>query len=334
MVDPEDGGRPTRFAYEQLSDLRVRWKGRPGAGGVRWLASRPGRRPVVREIDGLRHHLTAVPENALADVLDELRPDVVVGNSLVPLTWRLSREMCAARGIPTVLYVREEEAMDHFSAGPPADGIVANADSLARRINGRGMACEVIPSVIETGVTSVESTREVALSINPIESRGVDFVWALADRVPSVRFVLQESWPLGDGEMSRIEERARARSNVEVRRTEPPGPRLYRDARVLLAPYRIDNRPRVVAEAQANGIPVIGPDLPALVETIGDGGVIVPLDDVDAWTEAILELWEDDDRYAELCAAAQRHSERDAISPHVVAERFHRFVREVVDQRA
>ena len=63
---------------------------------------------------------------------------------------------------------------------------------------------------------------------------------------------------------------------------------IYRDARVLFVPHRVDNRPRVVVEAQANGIPVVASRYPGLVEAAGPGGVFVDPDaPEEAWIDAV-----------------------------------------------
>ena len=55
---------------------------------------------------------------------------------------------------------------------------------------------------------------------------------------------------------------------------------------LLLTPYTLDMRPRVVLEAQVNGIPVLANDLPALRETVGPGGVLVARRRADrAWVD-------------------------------------------------
>ncbi|MGH9084627.1 MAG: glycosyltransferase [Acidimicrobiales bacterium] len=327
LVDPEHGSRVRRVVYEQLSDVGARLDGWPGAGLVRWLERRPGRRTHRTDVEGIPHVFTPVPENALEGVVEGFRPDVVIGSSVLRLTWRKARSLLELRGVPTVLYIREVEAMNHFEGErEPADAVVANAESLRRRVDAFGVDCTVFPSVIDVDVTRVSSTRRVALVVNPIESRGIDTVWRLAECLPDVPFAAQESWPLTAEQLGAIQRRLSRLPNVELRRAEPPGPRLYRDARVLLVPYRVDNRPRVIAEAQANGIPVIVGDAPALVEAVGGGGVVVPTDDVDGWCSAIRSMWTDEDHYQELATQARRHSERAAISADVVAGHFEEFL--------
>ena len=224
LADPEVGSPIRRWLYEQLSDLRVRWGDRAGSGLVSWLEGRPGRRASDAWLDGVRHLLTPVPENAFPPVVRSFRPEVVVGSSAERLTWRKVGASCAADGIPTVLYVREVAALGHLRSGrSAADAVVANATSLARQVEELGVPCEVLPSVIEVDRTRVESSWEVALVVNPIDSHGVDLVWALADRLPDIPFVLQESWPLSVAQVASLERAVAARSNVELRRAEPPG---------------------------------------------------------------------------------------------------------------
>lgn len=322
LVDPETQARPIRWLYEQLSDLSVHFAGHPGAGVVRAMEVLPGRSTEEVVLDGLRHLTSPVPENAAAAVLDSFRPDVVIGSSVLRLCWRKVRADCRSRHIPTVLYLREEVALNHFGDERPADVIMANAASIAGAVERLGYGCDFIPSVIETEVTSTNSTRRVAMVVNPIESRGIEIVWRIAERMPDVKFVLQESWPLNPLQLDAVKRGIAMFPNVEFRRLEPPGPGLYRDARVLLVPYRVDNRPRVIAEAQANGIPVVVGRVPALTEAIGEGGISVSLDDIGEWCAAIRRLWDSEGDYTALSEAALLHSRREEIDPTNLAVQF------------
>jgi hypothetical protein len=256
----------------------------------------------------------------------------VIANSLERWAWRLVHEQSTRLGIPTVLYVREDDSLRHLDTGAIPNLLVANAESLARELRSRGFECAFVPSVIDTSVTATESSRSTALAINPVPSRGSEVVWQLAAALPDIPIVVQESWPLKGRAREDVDARVAQLPNVEFRPTAPPGPGLYGDARVLLVPYRVDNRPRVIAEAQANGIPVIAADVPALVEAIGPGGVTVPLDSVDDWARALRALWEDDDLYQSLADAAREHSRRPDIDPTAVAERFERFLEDAVER--
>ena len=332
LIDDELPAPRRRWLYEQLSDLSVRFDCWPGGGVVRWMERLPGRRTRTESVEGLRRILTPVPENAFEEVIESFKPDVVVGNSLVRLSWKKVRRSCAEHSLPTVLYVREASSLNHFGGDiEPPDRIVANSGSLAGDVEALGLTCAMVPSVIEVGVTQVESTRRVALVINPIESHGIDLVWQVAERLPEVSIVLQESWPLDAADLDRIYRHLHYAGNVVLRRAASPGPRLYGDARVLLVPHRIDNRPRVIAEAQANGIPVVASMTPGLAEAVGNGGVLVGAEDLDGWCEVIQRLWSDELEYENLVECARDHGSRPELDPGAVAERFEGILLEAVE---
>jgi glycosyltransferase involved in cell wall biosynthesis len=330
VVDDAAPSRPTRFAYEQLSDLSARTVRLRGGRIFDWLERRPGRRTRPVEIDGRKHHASPIPQNALSDHIDQFAPDVVVANSLDRLAWRRVHRACRQHGVPVVLYVRETDSLRHFEHGEVPDLLIANAESLQTALQDLGLACEFIPSVIDVSTTLTNSTRQVALAINPIDSRGVDVVWRVAAAAPEISFVVQESWPLTPAQLAEVQEHAHRLANVEFRRTAPPGPRLYGDARVVLVPYRVDNRPRVIPEAQSNGIPVLAADVPALREAIGEGGTVVSIDDVDAWVSELRALWSDQERYGRLADAARAHSQRLEIDPVAVTGRFEKLVEDLL----
>lgn len=322
LVDDEGPHRWQRWWYEQLSDLAVRVGKRRGGRVVRALERWPGRRTGSLELDGLVHATSPVPQNALAQLLDDWHPDVLVGNSLERLSWRRVRATASERGVPTVLYVREEDSLDHVRRGEEPDAIVANAEALRRAVQQRGFECAVVPSLIDVDRTRTSSTCEVVLAVNPVESRGVATVWEVAAALPDIPFVVQESWPLHGAELRAVERQVQMLANVEFRRATPPGPELYADARLLMVPYRVDNRPRVIAEAQANGIPAVAADLPALREAVHDGGLLVELDDVRAWSTAIRSLYEDIPLYEQLASSAAEHSRRPELDPVRVVAAF------------
>lgn len=320
----------TRAAYDKLSDASVRFPGLVGqvAKQARRLV---GRHVTPATVDGLPYVYASIAANGLPRALDLYRPDVVVANSVERWTWRQIHETCRARRIATILYVREDDSLKHLDAGAVPDVLVANAASLARTLASNGHECHFIPSVVDTAVTETQSSRQCVLAINPIPSRGGAIFWAVAERLPTIPFVMQEAWPL-EGEMLR-ETLALAAlyPNVEFRRRIPPSPELYRDAKLLMVPYRVDNRPRVILEAQANGIPAVVGDVPALIEAVGDAGLSVPLDDVEQWSKAIAAIWEDDAHYADLVEAARRRSRLPDVDPAQLTSQFEVLVDQAID---
>ncbi len=334
LVDAGEPARARRWLYEQLSDLSVRLDGRRLRRVIQVLEALPGRRTHMRELGGIEHLTTPVPENAFRRVARDFRADAVLGNSVLRLTWRKVLEICDTLDVATVLYVREVAAMNHFDTGrDPADEVVANATSLVEQVRQLGHRCTLVPSLIETSVTSVDSSREVALLVNPIVTHGLALIEALACRLPDIPFVLQESWPLRPDERRQLEAMVARLPNVRLRPVRPADPDLYAQARVLLVPHRLDNRPRVVAEAQANGIPVIASRVPGLEEAVGPGGVLVDMDDVEAWVENLRRLWDEPVPYADMVAGALTHSQRPEIDPELITDLFESIVANAVKRR-
>jgi glycosyltransferase involved in cell wall biosynthesis len=108
----------------------------------------------------------------------------------------------------------------------------------------------------------------------------------------------------------------------------PAGVSLYHDARILLVPHRLDNRPRVITEAQANGIPVIASFTPGLAEAVGEGGILLDMDDLDGWVAAIRDMWPDAPPYDEFAKSARAYGRRPEIDPARLAQRFDLLLKE------
>lgn len=333
LVDDKRPARVRRWVYEQLADAAARLDAMGLGRLISVLERLPGSRTRRSTIDGLSHHITPVPENAFPMLAAEWRTDVVVGNSIQRLAWRKIRQHCRRHGIGTVLYVREVSALGHLDAtGDIADALVANTGSLCRSVEATGHHCELIPSMVDLSVTRTNTSRTQILLVNPIESHGIDLFWRIADRLPHMQFRIQESWPLDRVQLAEIRSRLASASNVEFARRAPPGPHLYATARLLLVPHQLDNRPRVILEAQSNGIPVLVSNFPGLIEACGPGGVIVPADDPAAWVAAINKLADDSAEYERLRLASLSYSQRLEIQPSTILERFEATLRSAVDR--
>ena len=170
------------------------------------------------------------------------------------------------------------------------------------------------------------------LFVNPTRGHGLARVLALARARPDVPFVIQESKPLDRRDLARLRARIGSAGNVELRRAVDPGS-LYADARILLAPYDVPNRPRVVLEAQANGIPVLAADVAGLRECVPPGGILVaPGAPADVWADALGALWDDHAGYDALAEAARNHAQRDDVRPGALVDRFEQALHGLLDR--
>jgi glycosyltransferase involved in cell wall biosynthesis len=275
---------------------------------------------------------TAVPPGA-RDAIAAFGPDVVVAHVGGRATLGFTRGVLrAARDLPSALYFRDVEGVQLLDVrNVEPNMVLTNARRITDLVAAKKWDAPTIPSIVETDAYLTDSTRAVVLFVNPRSQRkGVDIAWALAEARPDVPFVFLEAWRFTPTIRAELEARAAQLPNVEVRASVRELDRIYADARVLFAPYE-DSRPRVVAEAQANGIPVLGARVPGLVEAIGPGGLLVDFDaPVSDWVHALSTLWDDPAAYDAYATHAREHSQRDDMRPEHLAEQFEKEMRELL----
>jgi hypothetical protein len=271
------------------------------------------------------------PENYLRRCVREFRPDVVVANSFPrePMRW-IAADL-SRLGVPLALYMREQHAVTHLShSGLRPDIVLANSHHLVDAALDLGIACSFAPSIVDLSATAVESLRTKVLLINPVAENRPAILRSLADSRPEIGCVLQESWPLDPETRRELAAWCATRPNLELRPRSQHPSELYRDARLLLATYP-SGRPRVVLEAQYNGIPVVALDQPAMSEAVGPGGVLVSGDlSDDEWARRIVEVWDADEQaYEELEQKARAHGTRPEVQSDVIAQQVERALSEV-----
>ncbi|TMS00185.1 glycosyltransferase family 4 protein [Nonomuraea basaltis] len=121
--------------------------------------------------------------------------------------------------------------------------------------------------------------------INMCENKGARLFWALAKRMPKMRFLAVKG-AYGAQIVQDL-------PNVDVQEHVPGGQmreQVYARTRVLLVPSSYESWGRVAAEAMASGIPVVAHPTPGLLESCGDAGIFCDRDDIDAWERQIRRL--------------------------------------------
>lgn len=161
--------------------------------------------------------------------------------------------------------------------------------------------------------------------INPHPVKGLDTTLEIAHRLPSINFLLQESWKLNSYEMASLESRLSELPNVRFAHRVSDMRSVYRQTRLLIAPSHWEEGFGMVAlEAQSCGIPVIASRRGGLPEAVGDGGLLI--DDylnVDAWAQAIDSVLNDAALYRILVERARRHAASDTFAPDALARRLY-----------
>jgi glycosyltransferase involved in cell wall biosynthesis len=270
------------------------------------------------------------PVEALPGILAGWQPDVAV----VPRGgggWAAMAVLCLRARVPTVLAVHNVEPREVSTLFPedPLLTHVANSDFTARRMETLfGQSMPVIPPPVDPAACVLDPAArgqgDCVLLINPSISKGVDIFFRLAAARPDLRFAAVESWQVSPEWQAILHNRAAELGNVELLQPARDMRPVYRRARLLLMPSSFEETwGKVVTEAQLNGIPVIASDRGALPETVGPGGLLVPIDQGFApWLAALDRLTAAPDVYRQLSQAALVHASRAELSVDSICEKF------------
>lgn len=277
---------------------------------------------TVSDEPNLRVMTGTVAENAAPQLIGEFPPDVVIANSLPRIGFARLADQLAGR-IPLVLYMREAHSLTHMTvSGLRPDAIIANAREFCDQVADLGLHAHFVPSIIDLSSAATETTRRSVLMINPIAENRPDLFVHLARSRPGTHFVLQESWPLPATEFDALVASAATLPNLQVRHRFDSPADVYADAKLLVATYPT-NRPRVVVEAQYNGIPVVVLGQSALVEAAGPMDTIVPSHaSDDQWLAAVARYLDEPDFYEQACRSAAEWARRPEISPSGIVDDF------------
>jgi len=284
--------------------------------------------PALRVDNSREYPVFAAPraDLALREVAESFGADVVVVAAVNRTRSEWARSMLErAAPLPALLYVHDVGGVELTGANGPADGAVAAvSEFVAGEIRSRGGEAITVPPIVTRAGYRVETSRQVALFVNPIRQKGLDTVLRLAEARPDVAFAFNLGWPIDDAALGDLKAEAHRLGNVEVRPSTGDPAELYGDARVLLVPSTYPEAwGRVAGEAQASGIPVIASALGGLPEAVGDGGVLVdPHAGVEGWLRAFALLWDDEEAYADHASRAELNGRRADAMAADTAERF------------
>ena len=310
----------------------LRWRAR--GIDVAVFAERNGLDTVFQRDDALGYPIyrAAQPAAAFGAVLADWKPEIAI----YPFG-ALSRPLLALglqAGVKAALLVSNIEASG-LDASPLARSdiaLIANSQFAARRIETLlGIRPPVVLPLIEPERYATPSAiGDAVLLVNPSLRKGVELFFRLAEARPDIPFLAVESWPISDAWRTVLMNRARSLNNVALWPPVEDMREAYARARLVLMPSIYEETfGRVVAEAQLSGIPALVSARGALPETLGGGGIAVPLDaGLDAWLQALDRLWLDPAFYRQCAAAARAESTAEARDPNRISERFLAILRD------
>ena len=145
----------------------------------------------------------------------------------------------------------------------------------------------VVRPMVDPDRYAVRHTDERAITlVNMTEAKGSDIFYALADRLPSRKFLAVEG---GYGNQDLRYDIP----NVEVVRQTADMREVYKRTKILLMPSSYETWGRVATEGAVSGTPTICTNTPGLTEALASGGNYVDLKDranIDAWVAQIKRL--------------------------------------------
>ncbi|HEY7610868.1 MAG TPA: glycosyltransferase [Alphaproteobacteria bacterium] len=275
---------------------------------------------------GLGYSVIRLPEplKAVGEMSWRLEPAAIVLRNAVSAAQ--AAEMARSLARPLHLYLSGGlfgERLPPREAAPLLR-FAANSRFLVRvseLLLDRPVAC--VPSIVEPDEYRCVPSGDAILFVNPIAAKGVHVAAAVARRLSHRRFLFLRSWldhpsyRLVDVQLPNVEWLA---STLDMR------PVFARTKLVLMPSVLDESFGRTVAEAQVSGIPAVVSDRGGLPDTLGQGGVVVPITaPIERWCEAVEGLLNDPARYAALSQSATRHAARPETAPERIVAQFVEF---------
>lgn len=267
----------------------------------------------------------ADPVAAVPSVVSEFAPDVaILSAGATPALARRFGEL----DIPVAVYQRDlgfsllQDLYDGTGHAPI--GVFACSRFIAERTRRRFDADAVfLPNIFLRQDYAVAPNGRMITLVNPVPAKGVGLVFDLAARHRDLNFLFVEGWALPSRQRALLRARAAAAGNIVWHPHVEDMRNVFARTRVLLVPSRWKEAwGRVVSEAQISGIPVLASDHGGLPESVGDGGVLLPPDDIDAWSACLKMVTTDKAAWSDLSARAAAHAGREELEPNRILAQF------------
>ena len=308
-------------AVAGLRRRRDRWRSR--------LSPRAGRADALNGYPTVRTAAERVPE-LVADELRARRADVVVCWS--PAASPLA-DAAVAGGARAVVWVPDvsAETLAGLPRGGPGVLVAGCSQFVAERLRERhGVPARVLrPAIRFADYRAADWRPEHVTLVNPRRFKGLEVVLAVAARLRHRRFVLVDSWQVSRRERLELRVRLVRHPNVRLQCRVPDLRSIYARTALLLVPSQCeDASPRVILEAQVNGIPVVASRRGGIPEVLADGGVLLAHDAAaDRWVDAVEGILADRGRAAALSLLALANVARPELAPASIVDALLAMVR-------
>jgi glycosyltransferase involved in cell wall biosynthesis len=288
-------------------------------------------------------HLT---ELALEEALARATCDVVVATTppLLALVSRLAPRDTVVIGVEHRSTVhRGASGIPLLAVGSEVDAIVSlsteGADWLRAALDPAPPRLPVIPNMVRDAFAPRSSLTEPLIASAGRRTSGKQYDHLIRAFAPVAE--AHPEWSLrlfGSGaeteRLERLVERLGVAFQVELISPVPDIPTEWSKVSIVAMTSKFEGLPLIALEALAAGVPLVSYDCPSGPRHIIDhevNGLLVPPDDIEALTAALLQLVEDADLRRTMGAAA--HDSRARYLPETVAEQWCLLIDELLEER-
>lgn len=262
-------------------------------------------------------------------IFDVFRPDVVIlqgGHNFIKILQKVVRQRLPVIGY---LHTPDRLLLPVDLSNCPLTHFVANSRFTAS-IHPEKHFSAILPPLIPPRRYATTTNRSTAVFVNPRPHKGLGIVLELAKNRPDVNFLFVRA-------AGRVSSEHEVRGYKNIRYVGPIRDMrsVYCKARLVLAPSIWEETwGRIATEAHVSAIPVLASTQGGLPESVGEGGVCLPLTaSADEWHAAFSRLWDDEVAYQRLADAARAYSSRADVDPDAIVSRLVTVLRQAVAAR-
>jgi glycosyltransferase involved in cell wall biosynthesis len=254
---------------------------------------------------------------ALQEVVNKEKSDLIVVLSGLPIKMAVEAEKL---NIPIIVMLQNVEFDNHgedITKLSSNTTYVSNSKFTQKKYKDKyNIDSIVINPLIDQNKFLIKTSRELVVFINPHPSKGLSIATKLAQDNPEIPFLFVESWPLSKDQSDELNHQISNTPNISFMRVVPDMREVYKKAKVLLVPSMWEEAfGRVAVEAQINGIPVIASNKGGLPEAVGPGGILLDTEDtIVNWSQALRNLWYNDQLYNDIANKAKVYSARPEMN--------------------
>lgn len=295
------------------------------------IISRDGMKEENVQVDGI--WVTRIPkvgaEAKIRKYMRRMKPDAVITTIVDPDLTIKALQIAREEGATTVYYeqfyncitrkYRDVMSSTEKDLAPWARGILSQCNLIYS--NGAfvqnamqtllGFSSKILHPFIDFKDSKVEKwDPQCVTMINPDPGKGGDTFGYVVKAMPETKFLTVKVSAGCD--YRAIDNVAKAAPNLEVMEFQKDVRKVYEKTKILLVPTVVDETfGRVIQEAQANGIPVIGRDVGGIKDTMGLGGILIGrYEDDDVWVDTVRKLLSDKDLYDRLSKLAIENAKK------------------------